>query len=69
MTTNREYFYILTNSLNKSFSKCMKISLENLCVIFSLNFSSADKGSFMAGKAKNMPQRYTFLEGGEGIVE
>ena len=34
MTTNREYFDILTNSLNKSFSKCMKTSLENLWVIF-----------------------------------
>ena len=36
---------------------------------FSLNFSSAGKGLFMAGKAKNMPQRSTFLGGGEGVVE
>ena len=34
--------------------------------VFSLNFSSAGKGPFMAGKAKNMPQRYTFLVGGGG---
>jgi len=66
MTTNGEYFDILPNSLKKSFSKCMKISLENLCVIFSLNFSSAGKGPFMAGKAKNMPQRCTFLDGRGG---
>ena len=33
--------------------------------VFSLNFSSAGKGLFMAGKAKNMPQRSTFLGGGE----
>jgi len=33
--------------------------------VFSLNFSSAGKGPFKAGKAKNMPQRFTFL-GGEG---
>ena len=65
MTTNREYFDISPNSLNK----CVKISLENLCVIFSLNFSSAGKGPFMADKAKNMPQRCTFLEGGEGVME
>ena len=29
--------------------------------MFSLNFSSADKQPFMASKAKNMPQRGTFL--------
>ena len=51
MTTNREYFDISPNSLNK----CVKISLENLCVIYSLNFSSAGKGPFMAGKARIMP--------------
>ena len=33
--------------------------------MFSLNFSSAGKGPFMAGKAKNMHQRCTFLEGRE----
>ena len=33
--------------------------------VFSLNFSSACKGPFMAGKAKNMCQRRTFL-GGRG---
>ena len=36
---------------------------------FSLNFSSAGKGPFMAGKEKNMPQWCTFLGGGEGVVE
>ena len=30
--------------------------------VFSLNFSSAGKGPFMAGKVKNMDQRCTFLE-------
>ena len=31
-------------------------------MVFSLlNFSSADKGPFMASKAKNMHQRCTFL--------
>jgi len=34
--------------------------------VFSLNFSSAGKGPFMAGKAKNMPLRCTFLEGRGG---
>ena len=34
--------------------------------MFSLNFSSAGKGPFMAGKAKNMCQRHTFLGGGGG---
>ena len=34
--------------------------------MFSLNFSSAGKGSFMAGEAKNMHQRHTFLGGGGG---
>ena len=36
--------------------------------VFSLNLSSAGKGSFMAGKAKNIFQRCTFL-GGRGAVE
>ena len=36
--------------------------------VFSLNLSSAGKGSFMAGKAKNICQRCTFL-GGRGAVE
>ena len=36
--------------------------------VFSLNLSSAGKGPFMAGKAKNMCQRCTFL-GGRGAVE
>ena len=31
--------------------------------VFSLNFISAGKGPFMAGKAKNMCQRRTFLAG------
>ena len=37
--------------------------------VFSLNFSSAGKGPFMASKAKNMPQRCTFPrgEGGSGV--
>ena len=36
--------------------------------VFSLNFSSAGKGPFMAGKANNMPQRCNLL-GGKGSVE
>ena len=32
--------------------------------MFSLNFSSAGKGPFMAGKAKNVPELH-FLGGGE----
>ena len=36
--------------------------------VFSLNFSSAGKGPFMAGKAKHMYQRCNLL-GGEGSVE
>ena len=35
--------------------------------VFSLNFSSAGKGQFMAGKAKNMRQRCTCLGGGGGV--
>ena len=34
--------------------------------MFSLNFSSAGKGPFIASKAKNMHQRHTFLGGGGG---
>ena len=34
--------------------------------VFSLNFSSAGKGPFMAGKAKNMHQRCNLLGGGRG---
>ena len=34
--------------------------------VFSLNSSSTGKGPFMAGKAENMPQRYTFQGGGGG---
>ena len=37
--------------------------------VFSLNFSSAGKGPFMAGKTKKMCQRRTFLGGGGGVVE
>jgi len=36
--------------------------------VFSLNFSSAGKGPFIASKAKNMNQRWTFL-GAWGVVE
>ena len=36
--------------------------------VFSLNFSSAGKGPFMAGKAKNIHQRCNLL-GGEGSGE
>ena len=32
--------------------------------VFSLNFSSAGKGPFMAGKANNMQQRCNLLGGG-----
>ena len=34
--------------------------------VFSLNFSSAGKGPFMAGKANNMQQRCNLLGGGRG---
>jgi len=44
----------------------VKGSLYTRYAVFSLNFSSAGKGLFMASKAKNMPQRSTFLGGGEG---
>lgn len=37
-----------------------------LSPVFSLNFRSAGKGPFMAGKAENMPQRCTFQGGGVG---
>ena len=37
--------------------------------VFSLTFSSAGKGPFMAGKAKNMHQRHNFPgAGGGGVV-
>ena len=36
--------------------------------MFSLNFSSAGKGRFMAGKAQDMCQRHTLM-GGRGVVE
>ena len=36
--------------------------------VFSLNVSSASKGPFKAGKAKNMHQRCTFLGGTENII-
>ena len=36
--------------------------------VFSLNFSSADKGPFIAVEAKNIHQRCTFLgAGGSGV--
>ena len=34
--------------------------------VFSLNFSSAGKGRFMAGKAQDMCQRHTLMGGGGG---
>ena len=37
-------------------------------VLFCVLLSSAGKGPFMAGKAKNMPQRCTFLVGAGGQV-
>ena len=38
--------------------------------VFSLNFSSAGKGPFMAGKAKNINQSCTFLgAGGSGVQD
>ena len=37
-----------------------------LVAVFSLNFSSAGKGRFMAGKAQDMCQRRTFRGGGGG---
>ena len=43
---------------------------SKVVTLFSLNFSSAGKGPFMAGKAKNMRQRCTFLgRWGGGVVE
>ena len=36
--------------------------------VFSLNVSSAGKGSFKAGKVKNMHQRCTFLGATENII-
>ena len=36
------------------------------CAVFSLNFSLAGKGPFLAGKAKNMRRRRTLLPG-EGL--
>ena len=43
---------------------------RSINTVFSLNFSSASKGTFMAGKAKNMPQRCNFLRGeGGGVRE
>ena len=35
-------------------------------VVFSLNFNSVGKESFMPSKAKNVPQSCTFLGGGGG---
>ena len=43
----------------------VKGSLYIRYAVFSLNFSSAGKGLFMVGKEKNMPQRSSFLGGGE----
>ena len=43
---------------------------SKVVTVFSLNFSSAGKGPFMASKAKNICQRHTFLGGGgKGVVE
>ena len=47
----------------------VKGSLYIRYAVFSLNFSSAGKGLFIAGKAKKVPQRSTFLGGGEEVVE
>ena len=44
---------------------CMKIKMG---AVFSLKFSSAGKGPFMAGKAKNMYQKHTYFPGGGGGV-
>ena len=43
---------------------------SKVVTVFSLNFSSAGKGPFMASKSKNICQRHTFLGGGgKGVVE
>ena len=43
----------------------VELDMAGGCLLFSLKFSSAGKGPFMAGKAKdNMCQRYNFLWGG-----
>ena len=43
---------------------------SKVVTVFSLNFSSAGKGPFMASKAKNICQRHTFLGGGgKGVSE
>jgi len=48
----------------------VKLAFLLNCSVFSLNFSSAGKGPFMASKAKNMHQRRIFLgRGGKGEVE
>ena len=44
-------------------------SFDKPLPVFSLNFISAGKGPFMVGKAKNMPQGYTFLGEGDGEGE
>ena len=52
---------------NYLLSMCNGLSRRSRWV-FSLNFSSAGKGRFMAGKAQDMCQRHTLM-GGRGVVE
>ena len=52
-------------SFDLNMPQALIMSLKDL--VFSLNFNSASKGRFMAGKAQDMCQRRTFLGGG-GIV-
>ena len=63
-------FVSLENKINclEPLRPVIKRLMFSTTPVFSLNFSSAGKGPFMAGKAKNMCQRRTFLGGG-GKVE
>ena len=52
--------------LTSSFLRHPEENVNVQCL--SLNFSSAGKGPFLTGKAKNICQRHTFLgEGGGGV--
>ena len=42
---------------------CVNTEFELETAVFSLNFSSAGNGTFMAGEAKYMPQRCTLPRG------
>ena len=44
----------------------LELGITELLAVFSLKFSSAGKGPFVAGKAKNMCQKHTYFPGGRG---